>query len=308
MNGSLSKQKAAWLAAVIPVGIVLIVAAVQLVAPAAHAAPAAMSAAPTHPVQFSNDGTHWSNSYTDALFGGVVLVPGGSADRSFFVKNGANEPAVLSVTLFDVATTDIALASAMSLATSMPGMPGAAVPVTDARPCATLSRGLVLAAGDSVKLDNLATLADLNGTTGQSRTVSFKIAISLSSTDAGAPAPDTCPTDYDTGTVIGAPEPGTGAGSGSRPVYHLQASGWTPVSGAASADLPTTDRPAPPVDAALVVNTARLFQEYYVALWLAMAAIGALILFLIRRRRPDDDALDHSPYSRQPTSQIGTGR
>ena len=305
MNGAMSKQKAAWLVAVIPVGIILILAAVMLVAPAAHAAPVA---APAHPVQFSDDGTHWSNSYTDALFGGVVLVPGGSADRSFFVKNGANEPAVLSVTLFDVATTDIALASAMSLATSMPGMPGAAVPVTDARPCATLSHGLVLAAGDSVKLDNLATLADLNGTTGQSRTVSFKIAISLSSTDAGAPAPNTCPTDYDTGTVIGAPEPGTGAGSGSRPVYHLQASGWTPVSGAASADLPTTDRPAQPVDTALVVNTARLFQEYYVALWLAMAAIGALIFFLVRRRRPDDDAPDNTPFSRQPSSQIGTGR
>ena len=90
MNGSMSKQKAAWLVAVIPAGIVLIVAAVLLVAPAAHAAPAATSAAQTHPVQFSNDGIHWSNSYTDALFGGVVLVPGGSADRSFFVKNGAN--------------------------------------------------------------------------------------------------------------------------------------------------------------------------------------------------------------------------
>jgi len=39
-----------------------------------------------------------------------------------------------------------------------------------------------------------------------------------------------------------------------------------------------------------------------------MAAIGALIFFLVRRRRPDDDAPDNSPYSRQPTSQIGTGR
>jgi len=305
MNGSISKQKAAWLAAVIPVGIVLIVAAVLLVAPAAHAAPAA---APAHPVQFSNDGTHWSNSYTDALFGGVLLVPGGSVDRAFWVRNGAAEPAVLRVTLFDVTTTDISLATAMSLATSMPGKPGAAVPMTDARPCATLSQGLVLAAGDSVKLDNAATLADLNGTTGQSRTVSFKIAISLSSTDAAAPAPDTCPTDYDTGTVIGVPEPGTGTGSGSRPVYHLQASGWTPVSGAASADLPTTDQPAPPVETALVVNSARLFQEYFVALWLAMAAIGALLFFLVRRRRSDDDSIDQYPYSRQPTTQIGTGR
>jgi len=305
VNGSMSKQKAAWLAAVIPVGIVAIVAAVLLVAPAAHAAPAA---APAHPVQFSDDGIHWSNSYTDALFGGVLLVPGGSADRAFYVRNGADEPAVLRVTLFDVATTDIALATAMSLSTSMPGKPGADVPMTDARPCATLSQGLVLAAGDSVKLDNTASLADLTGTTGQAQTVSFKLAISMSSTDAAAPAPDTCPTDYDTGTVVGVPDPGTGGGAGgSHTVYHLAQSGWVPVSGAASADLPKP-QPAPSLDPALVLNTARFFQEYIVALWLALAAIGALLAFLIRRRRQDDDAPLHTPYSRQPTSQIGTGR
>lgn len=312
MNESITRQKAAWLVAVIPVGIALIVAAVLLVAPAAHAAPAAV---PAHPVQFSADGIHWSNSYTEALFGGVLLVPGGSADRDFYVRNGADESAVLTITLFDVSTTDIDLASAMSLATSAPGLPGAAVPVTDARPCATLSQGLVLPAGGSVKLDNVASLADLSGTTGQSQTVSFSLAVSLSSTDAGAPAPDTCPSDYDTGTVVGVPEPSTGAGSGSGPVYYLQASGWTQVTGVASADLPTADHSAPPVDTALVVNSARLFQEYYVALWLAMAAVGGVLFFLVRRRRPEDDAVHH-PYSRHPTSpttsqpspQIGTGR
>jgi hypothetical protein len=309
MNGAMSKQKLARRAAAISAAMGLVVAAVLLVAPAAQAAPVA---APAHPVQFSSDGAHWSNSYTDALFGGVQLVPGGSVDRAFYVRNGSDEPAVLRVTLFDVATTDIALAAAMSLTTSLPGMPGSAVPVTDARPCATLSQGLTLAAGDSVKLDNNAALADLTGTTGQSKTVSFKLAISLSSADAAAPAPDTCPTDTDTdtgtGTVVGAPDPGTGTGAGSRPVYHLVQSGWTPVSGSASADLPKPAQPAPTLDTALVVNSARLFQEYFVALWLAMAAVGALLFFLVRRRRPDDAADDRYSYSRQPTTQIGTGR
>jgi hypothetical protein len=300
----MSKQKAARRAAAISAAMGLVVATVLLVAPAAQAAP---SAAPTHPVQFSSDGVHWSNSYTDALFGGVQLVPGGSVDRAFYVRNGADEPAVLRVTLFDVATTDIALAAAMSVTTSLPGMPGSAVPVTDARPCATLSQGLTLAAGDSVRLDNSAALADLSSTAGQSKTVSFKLAISLSSTDAAAPAPNTCPTDFDsgTGTVVGAPAPGTGAGSG--PVYHLVHSGWAPVFGAASADLPQTEKPAPALDSALVVNTARLFQEDFVALWLAMAAIGALLFFVVRRRR-SGDANDTPSYSRQPTTQIGTGR
>ncbi len=36
------------------------------------------------------------------------------------------------------------------------------MPVTDARPCATLSQGQVLAAGDGIRLDNVAALADLN--------------------------------------------------------------------------------------------------------------------------------------------------
>ena len=304
MNGTISKRKAALLAAVIPAGIAMIVAVVLLVAPAAHAAPAAT---PTHPVQFSDDGIHWSNSYAAALFGGVLLVPGGSVDRAFYVRNGAAEAANLRVTLFDVATTDTSLAAAMTLATSMPGNPGAAVPVTDAHPCATLSQGTVLAAGDSVKLDNLAALADLTGTTGQSRVVSFKLAISLSSTDAAAPAPNTCPTDYDTGTVIGAPDPGTG--SHSHPVYHLGATGWTPVSGTASGQVANPPAPGEPADPALVVNTERLYQENIVALWLAMAVLGALLLFFVRRRRrDDDDASEQYPYFPEPTSQNGTGR
>src|SRR5476649_232600 len=112
MNGTISKRKAAWLAAVIPAGIAVIIATVLLVAPAAHAAAA------TQPVQFSDDGVHWSDSYADALFGGVLLVPGGSADRAFYVRNGAGAPGVLRVTLFDVATTDTALAAAMTIATS----------------------------------------------------------------------------------------------------------------------------------------------------------------------------------------------
>ena len=102
------------------------------------------------------------------LFGDVLLVPGGSADRAFYVRNGASEPAVLRVTLYDVTTTDTDFAAALTVTTSLPGRPGTSVPVTDARPCATLSQGQVLAAGDGIRLDNVAALADLNGTGGQS--------------------------------------------------------------------------------------------------------------------------------------------
>ena len=309
MSAAIRIRRGLGFAAATLVAVAALVAAGLLGAPAAQAA--------DQPVQFSADGTHWSDSYTGALFGGVLLVPGGSADRAFYVRNGAGVPAVLRVTLYDVATTDTDLATAMSVSTSMPGRPGAPVPVTDARPCATLSEGQVLAAGDGIRLDNVAALADLNGAGGQARDVSFKLAISLSSTDAAAPAPNSCPTDFGNGTVIGAPA-STG-GSPSQPVYHLGARGWTPAPATASDPVATPTEPAVPVVPeqpespavrSLVADTERLYQENTVALWLAMAALGVLILLFVRRRRRSDEdvLLEQYPYFRQPTTQNGTGR
>ena len=288
--------------------------AVALVVAGMFTAPAARAAG--QPIQFSADGIHWSDSYTGSLFDGVLLVPGGSADRAFYVRNNAGEPGKLRVTLYDVATTDINLATAMTVSTSMPGNPGAAVAVTAAQPCATLSQGQVLAAGDSARLDNVATLADLNGTVGQTRTVSFKLAISLSSTDSAAPQPNACPTDFGQ-TVIGSPDPGPG--SSSHPVYHLGATGWTPVVGTAFGNLPAPTAPEPGTATgsgqSLVVNTERFYQEDFVAFWLAMAVLGVLLFIVVRRRRrsDDDEALEQYPYFRQPTTltpttQNGTGQ
>lgn len=312
MNGGVSTRTAALLAAVIPAGIALIVAAVLLVAPAAHAAPTAAAVA-GHSIQFSDDGITWSNSYTRALFGDVLLVPGGSADRAFYVKNNSADPAALRVTLYGVAATDTVLAGAMSISTSTPSLPGGTVAITDARPCATLSDGQVLAAGQSVRLDNVASLADLTGSTGQTHQVSFSLAVSLRSTDLGAPAPDTCPADFDN-TVVGSPDPGTGTST--HPVYRLGAGGWTPAPPTAPAPTPspTATVPAAPTPpglglGGLVGNTERFYQENTVALWLSMAVLGALLFLFVRRRRPEDgDASHDHPYSRQPTTQIGTGR
>jgi len=47
-----------------------------------------------------------------------------------------------------------------------------------------------------------------------------------------------------------------------------------------------------------------------VLLWLAMVVVGALIFLFVngRRSRDDDDAAAYHPYSRQPTTEIGTRR
>jgi hypothetical protein len=279
-------------------------------APASASTGTPSTAALTQIVQFSSDGIHWSDSYTGALFGGVLLVPGGSADRALYIRNGASDSAILAVTLFDVTTTATELADALSLTASTPGFAGTAVAITSARPCVTLTEGQVLGSGDSIRLDTLATLADLNGTAGQGATAAFKLAITLRSTDASAPAPNTCPADSGTGggTVIGIPDPPTTAGSSTEPtLYHLGGAGWTSIPstgpGSTAGSAGGTGVVAAPTERGLVANTERLYQENYVAYWLAMAVLGALLVLIVRRRRNDNPSSQYSP-----TEKIGTGR
>ncbi|CAN5508534.1 hypothetical protein BH10ACT6_BH10ACT6_00480 [soil metagenome] len=267
--------------------------AVLLGAPSsAHAATAP---AVSQLVQFSTDGIHWSDSYTTQLFHGVLFVPGASANRSFYVRNGATEAGILRVTLSDVTTTSIPLADAMSISSSTTGAPGATVPVSLAQPCYTLSQGLRLASGDSIRIDNTVSLGDLSGTVGQTAAVAFALRVSFSSTDAAAPAPNTCPVDY--GSVDTFPNPTITPGttppastSTSPAAYHRTAAGWTVGTsvGGKTVTTPTAPvEPSAPLVQTLVSNTARLYQEYDVAFWLAMSALGAFILVLARRRGED---------------------
>jgi hypothetical protein len=286
--------------------------AARAATPAAPTAPIVTAAAPTQVVQFSTDGIHWSDSYTNQLFQGVLLVPGSSATRAFYVRNGATEAAILRVTLADVTTTSIPLASAMSISSSTTGAPGATVPVSLAQPCYTLSQGLRLASGDSIRLDNTVSLGDLNGTVGQTASVWFAIRVSFSSTDAAAPLPNDCPTDY--GTVDTFPNPTTpgtttpASTTKSTAVYHRTALGWTIGTsvGGGTVTTPTTPttpvEPSTPLVQTLVSNTGRLYQEYDVAFWLAMSVLGALVVVLTRRRRAEDQ-----PEASQST-QIGSRR
>ena len=284
---------------------------VLLGTPSAASAATPPSTGPTQVVQFSSDGIHWSDSYTDQLFHGVVLVPGSSASRAFYVRNGSTEAAILRVTLADVTTTSIPLATATTISSSTTGAPGATVPVSLAQPCYTLSQGLRLASGDSIRLDNTVSLGDLAGTVGQTASVRFAIRVSFSSVDAAAPLPNACPTDY--GTVDTFPNPttpGTTAPAGtstSTVVYHRTAQGWTIGTsvGGATVTTPTTTTPVAPSDPlvqTLVSNTGRLYQEYDVAFWLAMSVLGAAILVLVRRRRADQ------PEAPAPSQQIGSRR
>jgi hypothetical protein len=318
MTHSARNLRARWTTRVVA-GLVAVLgaAALALVAPTS-------ALAATQPVQFSTDGIHWSDSYTGQLFDGVRIVPNTSDTRSFYVRNAATEDADFRITLFNVTTNDTALANAMSISTSVPGFAGAPVPVTSAQPCATLSSGLQLASGDSVRVDTTVSLGDLAAAIGQGRSVGYGLLVSLSSTDSAAPVPDTCPTT-DAGTVGVLPDPiitdpvttpastdtagaGTADTAAATIIYRRTVTGWTPVtsSNGGSATIQTTpttptdpEEPNTPFAQTLVANTARLYQEYDVAFWLAMSVLGALFVVARRRKQPEEPVNDR---------QIGTDR
>jgi hypothetical protein len=100
----------------------------------------------------------------------------------------------------------------------------------------------------------------------------------------------------------------TGSGtSTSTAVHHRTASGWTVGTsvGGVTVTTPTTTpvTPSAPLVQTLVSNTARFYQEYDVAFWLAMSVLGAVILVLVRRRRAEDQPEEPEQYE-----QIGTRR
>jgi hypothetical protein len=269
----------------------------------------------TQAVQFSTDGIHWSDSYTGNLYQGLLLIPNSSAVRSFYVRNGSTQPAILHISLADVTTDNIAFANAVTISSSTTGAPGPTVPVSLAQPCYTLSQGLRLSSGDSLRVDNTVSLTDLTGTNGQTGSVSFALRVSFSSMDAAAPTPNTCPADY--GTIDTFPNPADGGGrttlasasSARRTLYHRTANGWTvgtltPGRTVTAPSSPNVaEKPSTPLAQALVANTVRLYQEYDVAFWLAMSVLGAVILVLVRRRRAEEQ-----PEAPEQNRQIGTRR
>jgi hypothetical protein len=294
--------------------------------PAAHAADD-----PT--MEFSADGVNWSTVYSGQLFAGVLVIPGGSATRTFWVRNDAPEPGILRLTLAKVSTNSTALADATTIAAtastvapSVPSsVPGVAVPLSAAQPCYTLSEGLIVDAGGAVDITNTMALADVDGLAAQAGWVSFVLRITFSSTDQGAAVPNTCPTEPDTGTVAGSTEPtvvdsSPTATTASTTVYRRVASGWQATTPAVQTPTPVASDPGvaslPVPFRQLVANTYRFYQEWTVAFWMLMLLIGASVLLLIRyrrHRREDEEyyaLLDLASYPTypNPNSQMGPTR
>lgn len=274
-------------ARILAAGIVLaLVTPLPLGVPPA-AASAYASTSPT-PIGLSTDGVIFAANIPDPLFSGVTLVPGGTAIRSFWVRNQQGMPGNLAVAVRDVSGTDALLLQSLTISATAEGQDGRSVRASDVAPCAPLLNSQVLAASGVARVDIAISLSDaLNERQVQGETGGFDITLTLTSTDA--PAPDGC-----TPQPLPRPSPDAGgapAGPGYSPTVTVNGVGdgtaGTPTRSATATPSPQpTAVSNPPVAGRIpAANTDRFYQEYFVAWWVVASVLGGLFAWYRDRRR-----------------------
>jgi hypothetical protein len=252
---------------------------------------ASPAAATTSGVQLSDDGVHFSSTYSGSLFESTaMMVPMSSQTARFWVKNATAEPAYLRVSLGGVGGGGTAFSGALTVAARTPSSSGSAVGIDAAAPCHVLTQGQVLAPGGTIRVDVTLALGDLDGASGQFSQVDFDILAGLSSAATGSMPPTTCLTN--SGTLPG--PPGDGGGDpdpGGNPNPGTPGDG-TDVSGTADGTFDLVTLPDGSAfangDGSVAIldsNTGRFFQEWFVGLWIVAAIAGGGLCLLVARRR-----------------------
>lgn len=155
------------------------------------------------PLEFSDDGVHWTSAPPAALFGDdVVLVPGGSATATLHLRSIATSPGILDVSLTNVQVSTVEAGQAFGLAAltdAGTGRDGAGVglprtrfaDLTDTMP---IGPPVTLDPGQSAQFALTIDLESLpDGADAQSTAISLDVAITFrdatATDDAGSTSP-----------------------------------------------------------------------------------------------------------------------
>ena len=243
----------------------VVLAAALVLAPAAAASAAGI-------VEVSNDGSTWSSSLSSPLFTTTPqLVPMASQSASFWVRNSAADPAYLRLTVENLNWSGSHYASALSVAASVPGTTGTPLELASVSGCIVLLDGILLGAGQAVKVTATLALGNLDGTAGQSGTAGMDIGVLLEQATSAAPTAGCNPAATPTTTVVVVP-----AGPG----------GSTTPSAAPAASDPVVDVPVTPVVPGgsfltLLANTLVHFDSSLVGWAAAGVPLGMGLFFLV---------------------------
>lgn len=148
------------------------------------------AAAAAGEIEVSPDGSSWGSQLPQPLFSDLALVPRGSANAQFLLRNSSGDDAFLRIVVQDVNYSSPVLGDALTLALAVGGASGEPARLSSATPCRVLFEG-TLPVGASRPLLTSLSLGDLSGTQGQSETATFSIGIQLSGSSLGTlPATD----------------------------------------------------------------------------------------------------------------------
>ncbi len=156
-------------------------------------------------VELSSDGSTWGSSLGSPLFTTAPeLVPLGSESASFWVRNSAPDDAYLRLTVDALGWSGSAYAASLSIAASVPGTAGTPIVLASAGSCPVLLNGVLLPAGQAVKVTTTLALGDLSGTSGQSGSAAMNIGVMLTQVAGTTPA---------SGCASPVPSPGSSPGT-----------------------------------------------------------------------------------------------
>jgi hypothetical protein len=260
-------------------------------------APTASAANP--PIAISDDGVAYGDSFPGNLYDGVLLIPGASASRAFWVMNTGPSSANLAITLIGVESASPDFLAAITNTASAGSHMGSAL-FSSAGDCVSLIHGVHLAPGESAKVSTTLAMSNVSGTTGQGAQAAFNLGVNLTSDDVPAPTgctaspnptpnPSPAPTP---GPTSGGPDSG-GGGTVVIPGLPTQPTdpGATPtatptpsVSPSPSAS-PEPGEPSEPGSGDVPWNTKRLYQEWFVAAWVIEFMLGGYFAWRHARGR-----------------------
>jgi hypothetical protein len=239
-------------------------------------------------VELSNDGSSWSGSLSAPLFASTPqLVPMGSQSASFWVRNSAADDGYLRLTVENLSWSGSHYASALSMAASVPDVTGSPLTLGSSSGCIVLLEGVLLPAGQAVKVTTTLALGDLNGTTGQSGAAGMDIGVMLEQATSAAPAVGCNPAVVPPTTVVVVP-PVTGARAPSTVISTVA----DPVAAPVDEAPVVPDLPGGPLFT-LLANTLVRFDGSLVAWAAAGVPLGMGMFFLVglarRKLRPVAD-------------------
>ena len=265
--------------------------AALVVAGVTFALPAPAYATPK-PLGLSTDGVSYADSLPASLFAGVLVVPGTSVTRTFYVKNRSASPGNLAVALTGVTGGDPNLIAALSIRAVAGVTVGPVVAFPAASPCHSLLSAVSLPAGSVMQVDVKLTLADYLAHHGSQGSVgSFMIPVTLTSTDVSAP--DGCGV-----TPVDPPTPPVHSGGGATVTTPPGTIDAALVSGAADGTV-SPDADNGPLSGlggkgairefGTIPNTGRFWQEIDIVGYLIALVLGGIFAWWWRRRRPYEE-------------------